>query len=187
MTSVHLGHIRTYWDPHQTRYSSRTDLLKQQHPDRATWSTDQTHIGQERSETHTAIEHMRIKICDASIVTAGLCPPIEHPTWVASLHARGSSHRSGERGRRAAINDMHEPDEWSCISSIATLIRHVPRPWEGPRSVHQRPPRPPRPPFLECRLVLFKKASYGCTYSLHPLRIIPKNGENTPLFRKNHQ
>ena len=107
--------------------------------------TDHMRIGTKHSQTCTGFEQMCIKFCYASTLTAGLCPPIEHPTWALRLQHRGPSHRSGERGRQAAINDMHEPDEWSCISSITTLIRHLPRPWEGPRSAHQRPWRPPSP------------------------------------------
>ena len=102
MTSVHQEHERTYWDAHQTRYSSRTrDLLKQQHPDTAIWSSHQTRSAKGHNKTNAGIEHMRIKICDASIVMAGLCPPIEHPTWVAALHAGGPCHLSGRCARCA--------------------------------------------------------------------------------------
>ena len=107
MTSVHPGHDPTYWDAHQTLYSSRTDLLKQQHPDRATWSTDQTRIGTEHNKTYAAVEPTRIKKHAASTLTAGPCPPIEHPTWDAALHAGGSSHCPGERGRYAGDRFMH--------------------------------------------------------------------------------
>ena len=80
MTSVHQEHERTYWDAHQTRYSSRTDLLKQQHADTATLSTDQMRSAKRYNKTYAEIEYTCIKFCDASTLTAGLCPPIEHPT-----------------------------------------------------------------------------------------------------------
>ena len=91
MTSVHPGHDPTYWDAHQTLYSSRTDLLKQQHADIATLATAQTRIGTEHNGTYAAVEPTRIKKHAASTLTAGPCPPIEHPTWVVRLQHRCTS------------------------------------------------------------------------------------------------
>ena len=88
---MHLGHKRTYWDAHETRYSFRNGLLKQQHPDTATLATAQTRIGTEHNETYAAVEYMRIKKHAASTLTAGLCPPIEHPTWALRLQHRCTS------------------------------------------------------------------------------------------------
>ena len=71
----------------------------QQHADTATLETEQTRIGTKHQRTRTGFKPTRIKSHAASIVTAGRCPPIEHPTQVATLHAGGPCHLSGRCGR----------------------------------------------------------------------------------------
>ena len=134
--------------------------------DTTTLATEHKRIGTNRQRTHAAFGHTRIELHYASILTVVRCRPTEMPTWVAALHAGGPSHRSGERGRRAA--DRLRNASWveAFRVSIAAVIRLIPTRRQGSRSALERPSRPPRPPFLECRQVLFKKASYGCTNSL---------------------
>ena len=128
MTSVHPGHDPTYWDPHQTRYSSRTDLLKQQHPSTATWSTDHTSIGTNHRQTHAAFGSTRIKSCSASIAKVVRCRPTELPTQLATLHAGCTSCEPGERVIDPTVRDLHNQDDWSCKSSKAASIRSHPGP-----------------------------------------------------------
>ena len=119
----------------------------QQHADTATLETEQTRIGTDAHAASTDIEHMRIKSHAASIVTAGRCPPIEHPTQVAALHAGGPSHCPGRCARCAGDRRSHASGPKGCDASIAAIIRHHPERWQGPPSALERPSRPPRPLF----------------------------------------